>query len=139
MSRSRSPRSRRPSTARRRRDSGAATTELVIATPVLLFMIMLLVQTGLWYHTKHIAQAAAQEGSHAARVEGGSAGDGSAAANVVLDDLAPTLLQNRVVSSERTTESARVDVSGDAQNVIPFMTFHISETAESPVERFRAP
>lgn len=125
--------------ARRRRDSGAATTELVIATPVLLFMIMLLVQTGLWYHTKHIAQAAAQEGSHAARVEGGSAADGSAAAHAVLDDLAPTLLQNRAVNAERSADEARVDVSGDAQNVIPFMTFHVSESAVAPVERFRAP
>ena len=58
------------------RDRGSATTEAVLLTPVLLFLVMLVIQFGLWYHAQHVAQAAAQEGVRSARVEGSTADAG---------------------------------------------------------------
>ena len=43
-------------------DRGSATTEVVLLTPVLLFLIMAIIQFGLWYHAQHVAQAAAEQG-----------------------------------------------------------------------------
>ena len=47
-------------------ESGVASAELVLAMPVLLFVLMLMVQFGLWYHGAHVATAAAQEGARTA-------------------------------------------------------------------------
>ena len=55
---------------RARGERGSATTELVIAMPALLLLIMSIIQFGLWYHASHVAKAAAQEGVRAARIEG---------------------------------------------------------------------
>jgi Flp pilus assembly protein TadG len=40
---------------RPRDESGAATTEVVLLTPVLLFLVMIVIQFGLWYHAQHVA------------------------------------------------------------------------------------
>ncbi|HEY9558827.1 MAG TPA: TadE/TadG family type IV pilus assembly protein [Acidimicrobiales bacterium] len=122
---------------RGRGDDGAATTELVMATPALLFLIMLLVQTGLWFHAQHVAQAAAQEAVRAVRVENGTEDAGRARAHDFLDDLGREIIQNRKVEVGRTPDVATVTVSGFAVNVVPGLRFSISEEAEAPVERFR--
>lgn len=123
--------------ARGRADRGAATTELVMATPVLLFVIMLLVQAGLWFHAQHVAQAAAQEGLRAVRVEGGTVADGDARAHDFLDDLGRDILQGRQVEVQRDAGVASVRVEGWAVNVVPGLRFRVSEVAEGPVEAFR--
>lgn len=120
-----------------RDEGGAATTELVLATPALLFLIMLLIQTGLWYHAQHVAQAAAQEGVRVARVEMGTAGEGEARANQFLDEAGRTILENRSVSAQRSPDRASVTVTGTGVNLVPGLHFRVDETADSPVERFR--
>ena len=122
---------------RLRGDAGAATTELVLATPALLFLLMLLVQVGLWFHAMHVAQAAAQEGVRSARIEGGTEAAGRQRANEFLDSLGREILQGRTIVVTRDADVASVEVSGFAVNVIPGIRFPIDEEAEAPVERFR--
>ncbi len=50
------------SICRWREESGSATAELVIATPLLLLLILAIVQFALWEHATHVAQAVAQQG-----------------------------------------------------------------------------
>ena len=119
-------------------ERGAATTELVMATPALLFLLMLLVQVGLWFHAQHVAQAAAQEGVRAVRVEDGVEADGVERANEFLDWLGREIIQGRAVSATRDADVATVTITGFAVNVVPGLRFGISEEAEAPVERFRA-
>lgn len=109
-----------------------------MATPALLTLIMLLVQTGLWFHAQHVAQAAAQEGVRAARVEGGSEAAGEARTNDFLDDMGRTIIEGRSLTVHRDDDIARVTVTGKAVNVVPGLSFPIREVAEAPVERFRA-
>ena len=78
--------------ARSNGEHGAATTELVVATPLLLLLVLLVVQFALWGHAIHISDAAAQEGARAARLEGGTAADGAARAREFLSQLSPTIL-----------------------------------------------
>src|SRR3546814_6588177 len=79
-----------------------------MATPALLFLIMLLVQTGLWFHAQHVAQAAAQEAVRAVRVENGTEDAGRARAHDFLDDLGREIIQNRKVEVGRTPDVATV-------------------------------
>ena len=119
--------------------AGAATAELVVATPLLLLLVLLVVQFALWQHGAHVATAAAQEGARAARLEGGSAAAGRAEAADFLATLAPTLVRDPRVTARRDLATARVEVRGTAEAVVPWLRLPIRAAVEAPVERFRAP
>ena len=128
---------------RLRGDAGAATTELVIATPAFLFMIMLIVQAGLYFHASSIASAAAQEGARAATVQGGTVLEGEQVADEFVTALAPKLLNN-VTSEGQLVDNGqmvRMTVSGNVTEVfkIPGATidFSVQEASEGAIERFR--
>ncbi|MBI2169362.1 MAG: pilus assembly protein [Actinobacteria bacterium] len=121
-----------------RGDSGQATTEVVLLMPVLLFLVMLVIQFGLWYHAQHVVQAAAQEGVRAARVEGGTAGAGQQRAEAFLDSAGSTLVRDAGVTATRDGETATVRVTGRVAGVVPGFSLPLDASAESPVERFRS-
>jgi Flp pilus assembly protein TadG len=117
---------------------GSASTQLVLATPALLTLLMLIVQTGLWFHACHLAHAAAQEGARAARIEAGTAAAGRARAEAFLDALAAGVLFDRRVTASRTLDSAHIQVTGHVVGVIPGLHWPVKATARGPVERFHA-
>ncbi|MGD9793839.1 MAG: TadE/TadG family type IV pilus assembly protein [Acidimicrobiia bacterium] len=124
---------------RRFRDErGDATVEAVLAVPVLLLLITIVIQFGLYYHAAHTAEAAAQEGARAARVEGAVAADGQQRAEAFMADAAPTLVDNVTVIATRGTETAHVEVRGTVHSIVPGLTLRVQADAASPVERFRA-
>jgi Flp pilus assembly protein TadG len=130
---------------RLRGDAGAATTELVIATPAFLFLIMMIVQSGLYFHAVSLASAAAQDGARTAAVGGtdASVAAGEARADQMLRDLGPNLLLNRNVDGDLVDGNEMVEMHVDADVVRVFVfpgvnvSFHVQEVAESAVERFR--
>jgi Flp pilus assembly protein TadG len=123
-------------------DEGA-TTELVIAAPAFLFMIMLIVQAGLYFHASSIASAAAQEGARAATVQGGSIPEGRQVADEFVQTLAPRLLENVQVEGRYVDdgELVRMTVRGDVTEVFKLpgvdLDFTVQETSEGVIERFR--
>jgi Flp pilus assembly protein TadG len=123
--------------SRLRGQSGIATTEAVLVTPVLLFLVMLVIQFGLWFHAQHVAQAAAEEGARAARSASGSASAGQERSEAFLDQAGPTIITDRVVTASRTADIVTVEVHGRSVNVVPGIALPINATATSPVERFR--
>src|SRR3989440_600300 len=96
----------------RRGQAGSATLQTVLVMPLLLLLITLIVQFALWYHAAHIATAAAQDGARAARIEGGTAADGQARAQQVLEQLG--VLTGSSVTVTRDANVARVEVHGYA-------------------------
>lgn len=123
--------------SRPRGQSGIATTEAVLVTPVLLFLVMLVIQFGLWFHAQHVAQAAAEEGARAARSASGSASAGQERSEAFLDQAGPTIITDQVVTASRTADIVTVQVHGRSLNVVPGIALPINATATSPVERFR--
>jgi Flp pilus assembly protein TadG len=123
--------------SRLRGQSGIATTEAVLVTPVLLLLVMLVIQFGLWFHAQHVAQAAAEEGARAARSASGSASAGQERSEAFLDQAGPTIITDRVVTASRTADIVTVQVHGRSVNVVPGLALPINATATSPVERFR--
>ncbi|HTD49543.1 MAG TPA: TadE/TadG family type IV pilus assembly protein, partial [Acidimicrobiia bacterium] len=97
--------------AHARDERGDETIEAVLVTPVLLLLIMVVIQFGLWYHASHVAEAAAQQGAAAARVETGTAADGRASAQQFMADAAATLVDHVTVISTRDNQSAHVVVA----------------------------
>jgi Flp pilus assembly protein TadG len=123
-------------------DEGA-TTELVIAAPAFLFMIMLIVQAGLYFHASSVASAAAQEGARAATVQGGTIAEGRQVADDFVQALAPRLLENVEVEGRHVDdgELVRMTVRADVTEVFELpgvdLDFTVQETSEGVVERFR--
>ena len=120
-------------------ERGAASTQLVLVTPVLILMVMLIIQFGLWYHGSHVAIAAAQEGARAARLEGGSAMAGEDRARMFLGALGREVVGEAQVVASRGPDVARVEVSGVSVAVVPGFRLPIHAVSEANVERFRAP
>jgi Flp pilus assembly protein TadG len=117
-------------------DRGAASTEVVLLTPVLLFLVLAIIQFGLWFHAQHVAQAAAEQGVEAARANGATAEDGLRRAEDFLDEAAPTLIGDRVVDVGREGDLASVTVDGTTVAVVPGIRLSVHAEAVSPVERF---
>lgn len=123
-------------------DEGA-TTELVIAAPAFLFMIMLIVQAGLYFHASSVASAAAQEGARAATVQGGTIAEGQQVARDFVETLAPRLLDDVEADGRYVDggELVRMTVRGDVTEVFKLpgvdLDFTVQETSEGVIERFR--
>jgi len=122
---------------RTRDERGDETIEAVLVTPVLLLLIMVVIQFGLWYHASQVAEAAAQQGASAARVEAATADDGRVSAQRFMAAAAPALVDNVTVADTRNAEIARVEVDGTLHSIVPSLTLHVHGEAQSPVERFR--
>jgi Flp pilus assembly protein TadG len=122
----------------RRNERGSATIEAVLTVPVLLLLILMVIQFGLWYHASHTAKAAAQEGVRAARIEGATATAGHERAARFMANAAPTLVHEVTVNATRDNEHARVEVNGSVQSLIPGLHLSVHAEAQSPVERFRS-
>lgn len=132
---------------RLRGDEGAAATELVIIAPVFLFLILLIVQLGLYFHAINVASAAAQEGARDASLYTPSRGlaiaQGEATARDLVDTLAPELLAGVQVDGVDVDggDSVRMTVRGDVSQVVAIpgidLSISVNETAETPVEEFR--
>jgi len=73
-------------------DRGAGSAEIVVATPLLMLLILLVIQFGIWAHATHVAQATAEEALAAARVQGGTAAAGQARARQVLGQIGGAIL-----------------------------------------------
>ena len=118
---------------------GEATTEMVLAVPVLMVLILTVIQFGLWYHAIHVAEAAAQEGVRTARVEGGTAEGGRSRASGFMTANAPQLVEGVTITAARDADRARVEVTGRLRSLVPGLALQVEGTAESPTERFRSP
>ena len=121
----------------RRDNVGSGTVEVVLTVPVLLTVLMLIVQLGLYWHATHVAQAAAQEGVRTARMLDGTAATGEARTRGFLTHAAPSLLKDVTVTASRNPDHATVRVHGTVEAVIPGLTLTVDVHADGPSEQFR--
>lgn len=126
---------------RRQDQRGASALETVLIAPVLLLALMTIVQFGLYFHAKNVAEQAAQEGAAAARSFDGTEADAKATTEDYLAALGVRTLQRRSVAVNRGPESASVTVRGTALSLIPIpgLTLRVEVTASGPVERYVPP
>lgn len=110
--------------------------EIALAAPLLVMILLTITQFALWSHATHIAQTAAAEGLSAARVHTGSTTDGESRARTTIDQLSDGPLREATVAASRGDETARVEVTGVAASVVPFLRLPVHAEAEGPVERF---
>jgi Flp pilus assembly protein TadG len=119
---------------RARSDRGMTTSQVAIVFPALLFFIMLIVQYGLWFHAKQVADNAAAEALDAAQTPTGTADDGHRAALSFLSSSGN--LDDIVIEVERDLEQVQVQITGAAPQLVPGFSWNVTSAARAPVERF---
>jgi Flp pilus assembly protein TadG len=119
---------------RARDDGGLAAIEAAIALPIALLLLLMVVQAGVYFHTRSAAASAAHHGLDATRVETGSVGRGHAVVEDFLGRHAGAL-QSHDVDVRRGDDTATVTVSGQVVSVLfgaPLFPLHV--TVRGPVE-----
>lgn len=118
----------------RRRDEGLTSTELAVVMPVLIALVLVPFQVGLWWHAHQVAHAAAREAVDAAQVAEATEDDGIRAAEWFLD--AAGNITEPQVSISRTVDTVTVQVTGRAPRLLPGFDWRVTAEAAGPVERF---
>lgn len=122
---------------RERCQRGEAAVETVLVAPIVLFLVLLVIQAGLWFHGSQLVEAAAQEGMQAGRVETGTVSAAEERAKQFVTSLSPLIAATTEVQASRTASTTRVTVTAQVQQVVPGLRLAVSGVAEGPTERFR--
>lgn len=117
-----------------RRDRGSSTIEVAILLPLIMLLLMLVVQAGIYFHSRAVAVTAARKAVAAASAEDGSAGAGESVAREFLDQNGAALL-SRQVTVNRDAATATVTITGDVASVVFGVPFSVTVTVDAPVER----
>ncbi|NED96314.1 pilus assembly protein [Phytoactinopolyspora alkaliphila] len=126
---------------RRRSERGASSIEMVLYTPIMFFVIFLIIQFALHYHGNQVAHAAAREGARVARQGGGTA-DALALARSSATTYASRVGGNQLVVTRVDAMGIgdgyiRVEVCGRAKEIIKNITPEVCQHVEGPIEEFR--
>lgn len=119
---------------RPRSETGLTSTELAVLMPVVIALVLVPFQVGLWWHAKQVADGAARQAVDAAQVEDGTETDGVDAAVRFLT--AAGNIENPSVSVTRSVDTVTVEVTGRAPRLIPGLDWQVTSQAAGPVERF---
>jgi Flp pilus assembly protein TadG len=111
---------------------GSVSIEAVLLIPLFLMTLFIIMEASLWIHASSVAQAAAQDGARAATVLGGYEQDGKRTAEEVL--FARDVGDEWRITTQATTQSFTVIISGNATSVIPGWTWEVHESATMPWE-----
>ena len=115
-------------------DTGVTTSQAAILFPAVLFWLMLVVQYGLWWHAKQVANEAAAEAVDAAQLPRASEADGDAAARRFLVQTGN--LTDITVVVDRTPALVTAEVKGRAPQLVPGFDWSVTARTQGPVERF---
>lgn len=115
-------------------ERGSTTLEIVVLMPLMVLLLMVVVQFGIYFHTRAVATTAAHHGADSTRILNGTAAAGTAVTDQFLDQSAAAL-RGRTVVIDRSATQVTVTITGEVVSLIPFAEFPMTVTVETPVER----
>lgn len=106
--------------------------------PVVIFVVLVAVQTAVGFHARQLVSAAAQDGLRAAQERGAGPDAGRVAAEGLLAGETSGFLAGPEVSvTPGSGGTVAVTASGTVLSVVPFLAWEVSVTEVGPVEEFR--
>lgn len=118
------------------RERGSATLETALVYPAVLLLVLLTMNTALWFHARNLAMAAAQEGLRAGRSHGSSSSAGQATAEHFIRQAGGSFLTRPEVTVTRDADTLEVSVSGQAISLVPLLPLAVTQVARAPVEKW---
>jgi Flp pilus assembly protein TadG len=108
----------------------------VILTTLTVFLVMFVIQMGIFFHARTVLNAAAEDATRAAQVKGGSNADAERAIDQMVAGSSSLLTnQRRTVSVDADTVT--VAIEADIPSLVPFWSGTVTARSSGPVERFR--
>jgi Flp pilus assembly protein TadG len=120
---------------RHKADRGGGPVEFAVLAFPILVLTFIVVQAAFVFYARSTALAAATQGANAARAYNAPANAGVNKANDFLGRVGGGL-RNPSVTFSSTSTGVTVTVTGQAQTIIPGLSFTITQSASGPVERF---
>jgi Flp pilus assembly protein TadG len=119
-------------------DSGFSTVEAVLTVPAMVLVIWAIVQVGLWWYGRQLAETTAQEAARAARAYAANAAAGQAEGYSYLGkvDGTSTALHNPSIRVTRGAQTVTVTVKGEIVSLVPWLTQTVAITVTSPLETY---
>jgi len=120
------------------RDSGETSAQVVLVVPVIILILMLAIQAGLYFHTSNVAGAAAAQGATAASSVNMTSSiavqQGQSSARNFVTAAGAQLFATPlvVVSAGIVTVTVQVKVP----RIIPFFSSSVGRSVIEPLERF---
>jgi Flp pilus assembly protein TadG len=120
------------------RDSGETSAQVVLVVPVIILILMLAIQAGLYFHTSNVAGAAAAQGATAASSVNMTSsiavqqGQSSASSFVMAAGAQLFATPLVVVSAGMVSVTVQVKVP----RIIPFFSSSVGRSVIEPLERF---
>lgn len=126
---------------RLRAQKGASSIEFVLYTPLLFFVIFVIVQFALTWHSNQIASAVAREVARVARIEGGDAAARAEAEQYgyqYAQQIGPSGIYEVDIDVVPVgTDQVRATVTGRAKEIIIGLSPTVRQTVQGPIEEFR--
>ena len=116
-----------------RTEHGSTTVEVAVLLPLMMLLLMVIVQTGIWFHTRAVMTTAANKGLDAARVDDGTNADGRQATEDFLSHAGA--LRDHTVNVQRHGDTASVTVSGGVLSLLFGAPLEVTVTVEAPIEQ----
>lgn len=105
---------------------------------MVIFLVLVAVQTAVGFHARQLVSAAAQDGLRAAQERAAAADAGQVAGERLLAEETSGFLVNPAVTvTPGAGGTVTVTASGTVQSVLPFLSWDVSATEVGPVETFR--
>lgn len=115
-------------------ERGLTSTEVAVLMPVLIALVLVPIQVGLWWHAKQVADGAAREAVDSAQVVSATEADGEMAAHRFLDVAGN--IEEPQVTVTLTADTVTVVVTGRAPRLLPGFDWQVTARAVAPIERF---
>lgn len=117
-------------------DRGETTTQVLLAVPVVFSLLLLAVQSAVYFHTANVASVAAAQGAAAAAAaDGGMIPALDAAARMIAELSAEN---SQVPSVSFTDSDVAVAVHLRVPQVAPFFALTVTRVSREPFERYVA-
>ena len=120
------------------RDSGETSAQVVLVVPVIILVLMLAIQAGLYFHTSNVAGAAAAQGATAASSVNMTSSVavqlGQSSANNFVTSAGAQLFATPLVVVGAGIVSVTVQVK--VPRIIPFFSSSVGRSVIEPLERF---
>lgn len=117
-------------------DGGYSVLEASITLPIIFFLLMVVVQWAIVWHSRNVAQGAAQEALRTAQSYQSTASAGRADGNNYLSQVAPHALGHNCVTVTRSATTVTVRVHCKVMSVIPFGDYSTDEVVSGPIEKY---
>lgn len=110
--------------------------QLVICLPLVVFVIMLVIQAGAYFHAHQVAKIAADRAVAVTRSEYGTADFGQEQAERVLRVVGDGSLKDPRISVTRAAGLVHVTVTADAPHFVPLWPVAVHAASAGPIEEF---